>query len=97
MVEAIEVHPSVQLQCFLMLRQLPTRMCLRNDISVTSSDAYIFRNIYLLLSSLTSCMHIHRPAAAKNNVLLLTATNMPIEKMHTLVAAAKLAAWKIKN
>jgi len=37
-----------------------TRMCLQNDISATSSDAHIYRNIYLFIVVITHVMHIHR-------------------------------------
>jgi len=60
MVKNVEVHPSIQLQCFHMLWQLPTRMCLRNNISSTLSDAYICNNIYLFVVVITHVMHILR-------------------------------------
>ena len=45
-------------------------MCLQNDISVTSSDAYIWSNIYLFIVVITHVMHIQTiyPAGAKNNL-----------------------------
>jgi len=52
MVEAVEVHPSIQLQCFHM--SLPTELCLQNNISITSSDACIYRNIYLFTSAIST-------------------------------------------
>jgi len=62
MVKAIEVHPSIQLQYFHTLRQLPTWMCLQNNIALTSSDAYIYHNIYLFIVVITHIIHIHSPS-----------------------------------
>jgi len=60
------------------------------DTSVTSSDAYICRNIYLFIVVITHVMHIQdRQACAKNKFLLLTTAKAPIQEKSIVVCRCK--------
>jgi len=95
MVEAIEVHPSIQLRSFHMLQQLPTRMCRQNDILVTSSDAYICRNIYSYIVVITHIMHIHRLSIWL--VLKITCCLLPIGKINALVCQSNVCCLRSRK
>ena len=68
-----------------------------SDILVTSSDAYICRNVYLFIVVITHITHIHRPSGlCKNNLLLLTAANAPMGKINSSLLLHSLLFTKQK-
>jgi len=103
MVEAVKVHPFVQLQCFHTIQQLATWMCLKNDISFTSSVDCICSNIYLFTVVITHVMHIHSPSdrlvlTIKCCCLLHRCSQCaPTEKINTLVCRCKACCLQSKK
>jgi len=78
-------------------------MCLQNDIPVTSYDANICRNIYLLIVDIAHVMHIHK--SVYRSVLKITCCTyrtvtipgVPIGKISALDATANFAACEAET